>query len=162
MHIETDFWNFFFGITVFLLFVYQLIDIARAYLIPYLLECLQRKDHEQTEFFEREELLFSARKKIEKKIEDQNKMFAQLENNMLSVCEYQAKKLEQAAADKELFKQKAHLRLTQQMVYREQRQALRKVLPDVFLQAEDKLRAFLQKNDSAHFLHALKNNKMYK
>jgi exonuclease VII large subunit len=155
MHIETDFWNFLFGIIVFLLFIYQLVDMVRKRVVPYLLERLQHKDHEQIEVLEREELLSSTRKKIEKKISEQKKIFEQLEGNMQAVHHYQQEKIAKMQQEQDSLKYELQVRLQQQACYRANQVALQEALPRVLEEAEKKIRESMKSATNCGFLHSL-------
>ncbi len=155
MHIETDFWNLVFGLVVFALFIYKVVDLIRSKGIPFLASKIQEHNDAQTEILEREELLAATRKKIEKKVLDQKRQFIALENNMQVLQDYALMQQELKRKEQEDLLVLLKQRREQQAMHRRQCQALLAAIPHVFVQAENKLRTMTATSSNDGFLREI-------
>ena len=70
-----------FRLTLFALLAYKIIELAKAYAIPILLEVIAEEKKQHTELLEKDKLLVSTQHRIENQITQQKKIFSVLEKN---------------------------------------------------------------------------------
>ena len=159
MDIGTDFWGFWFGITLFVLFIYKIIDLIRIYVVPMLFQKMQEQRDRQTEVLEKEDLLSSTRKKIEKKIFEQKRHFVVLENNMSNLRDYMLQKQEAASKEQIITSKVLQQRRALQRSRQKQHVLLDAAIPGILAQAETELRAMAKQSSNKGFLLQLSAKK---
>lgn len=84
MHFEFEFLDIIFRFTIFSLFTYKFVSLAKQYLIPYLHKEIKTEQDTRLNLIEKDNILISSQHKVETQIQRQQALFDLLEKNVQS------------------------------------------------------------------------------